>query len=254
MDKEKLFKYSFGIHPKDLPSAAIITPFIPLKRFTAYCTKEASFSGRLFSGIIASKEEGKAAIITSGVGASITQDAIMLLGASPVKRLIFTGSCGGVNTSRIGDLIMCESAFNGEGFTRYHEGPYNIKEAFERGGSIDSDAEYTKEAKKFLTKNAQETKCIKSGNIFTIGALTAESKENLLLIEEKGFSGVDMELSIAYSAAKSAGIKAAGLLIVSDQPLKKPIWEEKSPEEKNRYKRNFEDMVKLSAEFALKKT
>ncbi len=247
----KLFKYSFGCPPETLQKTAIITPVFSAKKFAEYCKTLTSFRGRLCSGMTASKNERKFSIICCNMGAHFAGDAVLLFKETQVKQIIFAGSCGGLAGCNIGDLLVGENAFNGEGFTRYHMQSSDIKEIFNKGELIPADSDYTKSLQTFLEDHIKNKKSLKSGNIFTIGSILAEDRENLHLIEKKRFKAVDMELSAVYHAAGVIGRKITALMFVSDLPLEKPLWQKMSSQEKNNYNKTIEEVVRFSVEFAV---
>ena len=83
------------------------------------------------------------------------------------------------------------------------------------------------ELKSFLESENSAGAPYRSGDIFTIGSLLAEKAEDLVALEEKGFAGIDLELSAVYQAARAIGRRASGLVFVSDLPLRLPLWDGK---------------------------
>ncbi|MFH1552840.1 MAG: hypothetical protein ABID83_04300 [Candidatus Omnitrophota bacterium] len=252
MDKKKLFEYCFGCSPALFPETAIITPFLHVGRFAEHCQTLESFKGRLYSGITAVKDGQKFAVVHCRMGDRFMGDAVLLLNVSPVSKMLFAGACGGLTDCGIGDLVICESAFNGEGFSRYYGRDFDMKRIFDMGELNSADAGYTESLTKFLSRWMPDKTALKTGDIFTTGSLVAEQRANVLEIEKKGFMGIDMELSAVYCAARVAGLKAAGLVFVSDLPLKKPLWETLAPPEKNGYDMGAGELVRLSVEFVSK--
>ena len=250
MDKEKLFKYCFGCSPEIFPGTVIVTPVFPVRRFGEHCRVLETFRGRLYSGITAERDGIRFAVIHCGMGGRSAGDAALLLDVTPARRMVFAGVCGGLAGCRIGDLIVCENAFNGEGFSRYHKRPFDMKEIFDAGGLTPADPGYTRDLKEFLSERTTDKASLKTGDIFTIGSIAAEWRRNVLGIEEKGFKGIDMELSAVYHAARMTGREVAGLVFVSDLPLEKPVWEELTAQERSGYNSGIRELIRLSAEFA----
>jgi AMP nucleosidase len=230
----------------------ILTPFLPLKHFEKYGDIVSDFNGKLYSGAIIAKGAKKVTIVRCGMGSQFMGDAVLLLKETPVKEIIFLGSCGGLKDCRIGDLIVCESAFNGEGFSRYHVKDFIMKEVFEEGMLIPADSGYTEKLREFVAGRLEDKGFLKVGDIFTIGSIMAETQENLLNIEKKGFRGIDIELSAVYRAAQTIDLRSAGLLFVSDLPLERPLGEELKLSEKKDYSVGLERLVRFSMEFVLK--
>jgi len=252
MDCKRLFRYCYGCEPGSFAQTAIITPFLSLKLFRQYCDADKNFKGKLYSGFTAQKNGKNATIIYCGMGDRLLGDGVMLLKESPVKEIIFIGSCGGLKDCEIGDLILCEDAFNGEGFSRYYEDNFKMDNIFHEGNLIQGNSDYTEQLYQFLCSKIDDNPGLKRGSIFTIGAVTSEKKEIIQAIEGEDFSGIDMEISAAYSAANASGLKATGLLFVSDLPSRKPFWNKMDPKDKIRINNAIGQIIQLSLEFASK--
>jgi len=249
MNNKKLFEYCYGCPPEKFPETVIITPILPVEGFTRDHASVTAFKGRLYSGRIVSDEGREYAVVRCGIGSALTGDAVLLLRLTAVRDIFFAGTCGGLTGCRIGDIIICESSFDGEGFTRYHGPSSDIAAVIDSGAFIPADAGYVDQLRTFLAGNARDKTILKTGDIFTIGSLMAETPETLRGITEKGFRGIDMELSSVYHAARATGRRAASLLLVSDLPQKKPLWEPRSATEKTAYKTGIKELTRLTTEF-----
>ncbi|MFH0886862.1 MAG: hypothetical protein V1843_01715 [bacterium] len=145
--------------------------------------------------------------IKCGIGPNHIGDLTLMLGKTACKQSYLVGTVGAVSEKlNIGDVFIADSATDGEGFSAWLKG-ININQAYEP-----SKASSTSLKKLFPNSS--------SGKILTIGSLLAHNKENIT-----GFDAVDMESSAFFSAAKQAGIEAAGIYIVSDLPLKQPLFQ-----------------------------
>ena len=249
MDKNKFFKYAFGCSPDSFPETIIITPFIPLKMFKEHCEITGALGGFLYSGFFAKKKSMDFAVIRCGMGDRFLGDAILLLGETNVKEILFTGACGGLGDEKIGNIFVCENAFDGEGFTRYHRDSFDLCDVLRAGTLISADSQYTGELEKFLSEKIEDRKTFSFGNIFTIGSILAEDKKTLKCIEAERYKGIDLELSAVYHAANIIGCRIAGLLYVSDLPLTKPLWEITTDDEKQVLKKALKEVVKLAVDF-----
>jgi purine-nucleoside phosphorylase len=250
MNNEKFFEFCFGCSPALFSETVILTPFLPLDRFKKHGNVRASFKGKVYSGIIVCRDGRDITIVRCGLGDRLTGDAILLMKNTGAKKIIFTGTCGGLKDCRIGNLIVCENAFNGEGFSRYYAESAGLENVLNTGEMVNADIEYTGALKNFIQEKISDKYALKCGNMFTIGSLLAENKENLMNIEGKGFTGIDLELSAVFHAARTIGRKAVGLLFVSDLPLKRPLGEKLTAQEKKDYQDGLDQVVRLSMEFA----
>lgn len=250
--KEKIFKYLFGCSPDIIPSSVVITPFFQEKEFKEHCEIKTFFKGRLYSGMIAVKDSREFGLIHCGIGSSLAGDATALLGRTRAEKIIFAGGCAGLGTCGIGDVILSERAFNGEGFSRYYAEGFKISGLFASKKYIAADTDIVETAENFWTSRTDAKTVLLKGDIFTIGSLLAETDENISVIKEKGFTGIDMELSAVYSAARQYGKKAVGLLLISDKPQQKPLWEKLSAKEKEKYNKSLRELVRFSVEFMVR--
>ncbi len=248
MDKKKLFKYCFGIECENFPKNVILTPFIPLKRFKKYCDASGMFSGTMYSGYFSTVNNDELAIVHCGIGDRLAGDAILLMGKAEVKNLIFLGTCGGLKEIEIGDILICDGAADGEGFSRYYRKDFSFEPLTARENIIEGDPDYIEEVHRYFNKHAGKG-IVKKGKVFTIGSLLAETQKNISIIKEKGFVGIEMEMSTVYQAAVVSSISAAGIAIVSDIPEEKPLWEYPYKDKETGFNESFEKAIRLSVEF-----
>ncbi|MDD4956925.1 MAG: hypothetical protein PHH49_02245 [Candidatus Omnitrophica bacterium] len=250
MDKEKLFRFFFGTGTDVFPEKVVISPVIPLRRFAANCGVASEFTGRFFSGFVSRGTNGKAiAVIRTGIGSAMTGDAVRLLGECGVRELVFAGFCGSLGDLHVGDILLCDEAYDGEGFTRYHTGALAVDE----GTIVRGSAEYVALAERYIKENCGKAMHIGKGRVYTIGSILAETPELLTGLAGSGFAGIDMEVSAVYAAAAFTGMKAIGLLVVSDAPPERPFWQEKDVNDHKRFSEGIEEAVKLSVGFVGKR-
>jgi len=69
--------------------------------------------------------------------------------------------------------------------------------------------------------------------IHSVNSIHDETKKNLLAWRKKGRIGIDFENVAFFRAAKKARLKPAACYLVSDLPLSKPFYTEKSEKGKN---------------------
>ena len=247
MNKEKLFKFCFGCNPSDFSEKVIITPFLPIKHFQEYLEATRTFSGRLYSGFTTKKG---ITVIRCGVGDRLLGDAVLLMGCAATRKAIFAGTCGGLEGCEIGDFMVAESAFNGEGFSKYYSSGFSIANEIATGEMIEADQEYAESLFGFLEERLYAGSSLHRGSVFTIGSIVAEHERNLVCIRDEGFQAIDMELSAVYQAARMIGIASVGLLVVSDKPLIKGLGEDIDGIEKKALDDGIDELVRLSVEFA----
>ncbi|KJJ85096.1 Nucleoside phosphorylase domain protein [Candidatus Omnitrophus magneticus] len=251
MNYKLLIKFLFGLEMDAIPSKAIVTPFFPLKYFKGHGEKiHKEFNGRLYSGFIAEKNNIFFIVVYCGIGDRLLGDAVILLAKAGVKEVLFIGTCGGLGEVMLGDLLIPVKAFNGEGFSIYYRKNFSMEKLFEYSDNSNSDKSYIGNITQFVQKNYKGTRFIRSEvSIFTIGALSIETKENLTAIYSRGYIGIEMELSAVYSAADVSGIKAGAILVVSDLPLINGVGQELDDNEKIIFKDSLKNIAFLAIEF-----
>ncbi len=232
----------FGCEKEDICETVIITPFLPVEKFVGTADRQKVFRGRLYSGI---KAPGYT-VIKCPMGASLAGDSVLFLGTTKAERIIYAGSCGGLGSAQTGDIVICDKAFSGGGFSDYYLPGKGIEKILGTNDMFPASSELVEEIWRRSHGFKSPEKVFKKGDIFTIASLFAETPEDMRKIEAHGFYGIDMELSAVYHAADVAGMKAAGILFVSDLPLEKPFWETSSSGEKEKLKASAETVIKLS--------
>ncbi|MBD3426736.1 MAG: hypothetical protein GF409_05855 [Candidatus Omnitrophica bacterium] len=249
MDKERFFEFAFGCTGGGMTESVIITPFLSPDKFTRGGDVVGSFRGRLYSGVRAKKAGVEYTVIRSGMGNRLLGDAVLLLEASPVETVLFAGTCGGFGDAGIGDIVLCDKAFDGEGFSQYYRKGRAREDILASGQYVQADPGVYQRLKKHLTGHTPGKLIL--GDIFTIGSVVAEESRFVKNIERKGFSGIEMELSAVYTASNAAGIKAAALAVVSDLPLERPLWG-LTAEQKRQCAKSMDQMAELLSDFILK--
>jgi len=145
--------------------------------------------------------------ITVGNGGFYSPDSAFvteLLCSAGVDVLIRLGSCGVLRKDiHVGDMIVADRAFRGEGTTRYY---------------VDDD--FVPEADKGISDRlfvlaSEETKTHR-GPIWTTDALFIETKEIVNAYIEKGAIAVDMIASSFFTIANLYQKKTAAILTASD--------------------------------------
>lgn len=177
-------------------------------------------------------------LIRSGIGAPQTGDCVLALGCTPCKRVIFTGSVGGLDPSmEIGDLIVAEKSLCGDGFSRYLDANVRTEDRFLH--PIEPDSKLTEVVKKRAFGLCQrESVSLHLGTIFSTDSIIAQFFRLDYLIKNFNCIGIEMETSSVFGAAKLVGIRASALLQVSDViPTNKSLFSGRTREDKER--RNF---------------
>jgi nucleoside phosphorylase len=157
--------------------------------------------------------------IKTGIGAPVLMDAILSLGVTSCKRIIFIGSAGSLDTNiSIGDIVIPEYSVCGDGASRYiAEKPFNNGDVF--GEKIPPDSQLSDIAKRVIEKV-----CLGSnvqwhiGKAFSIDTIFAQFT-HIEEIISMGCNVIEMETAAAFRAAKVISIPIAAIFCVSDNTV-----------------------------------
>jgi purine-nucleoside phosphorylase len=157
--------------------------------------------------------------LRSGVGAPLTGDAVLALGCTSCQRILFAGSVGGLRAGmHIGDLMLPEFSYAGDGFCRYLQPVFPPQDCFlEHNAPDDALSAALYQATLPLAQEAGVA--VHTGPVFSIDTILAQFSI-LDEIISLGCIGIEMETAAAFKAARLVGIPAAALFSVSDVPVK----------------------------------
>lgn len=82
--------------------------------------------------------------------------------------------------------------------------------------------------------------------IQSVSSIHEETRKNLLAWRRRGVVGIDFETKAFFAAAKKAKLYARARYVVTDLPLNKPFYCEKSPEEKARIQIVLKQLCELN--------
>ena len=153
--------------------------------------------------------------ITSGIGAPMLLDALLPLGLTPCRRVLFVGSVGSLDPGiGIGDLVIPEFSVCGDGASRYIASDSLSRDPF--GEKVRPDARMQEV---LLAETARV--CEKYGvqwhvgRNFSIDTIIAQFA-HIDTITGLGCNVIEMETAAAFRAAKLMGLPLAALFGVSD--------------------------------------
>ena len=206
MDAADLLKM-VQLEPGSLGKYAIVPGPIervqPIRKRLKDPVKDFSFAGiDMYTG-----EFGGALVTTANSGMYAPSGAIIteILAEAETEYMIRVGSCGAMlEDINIGDLIIVTSCIRGEGTSRYY-----VPEAFSTAADV-------------LTTHALMEACERLeytyhvGTIWTTDALLRETKPMIEEMCALKAIGVDMISSSLFTVAQLKGVKAGGILAVSD--------------------------------------
>jgi purine-nucleoside phosphorylase len=170
--------------------------------------------------------------ILTGIGAPNLLEAVLALGCTPCKNIIFIGSVGGLDKNlKIGDIVIPQYSICGDGACRYltdkklidndcfGEKYYPNKELYEK---IISKTE------NLVKENNTNWHIGKNYSIDTVIAQFAHIDE----IIDMGCSCIEMETAVLFKSTEICKIKAGAVFSVSDNTvLKKSLLSGRTKEE-----------------------
>jgi purine-nucleoside phosphorylase len=123
-----------------------------------------------------------------------------------VRRLVLLSCCGSLDPSlRIGDILLAERAVVGDGVSRW----YGTADQMQANYEILAASEQTLSAHGLSWRR---------GVLWSTDAPYRERRSELLLLREQfGVAGVDMECSALYTLAAFRNVALAALFVVSDE-------------------------------------
>lgn len=195
-------------------------------------------------------------LVRSGIGAPQTGDVILALGGTSCEEVVFTGSVGGLgNGIQIGDLVVVEKAFSGDGFSRYLDTEVSPSDCFLE--PVEPDWDLTERIQTCAMETCRDrTIPLHRGAIFSTDSILAQFFRLDYLVNDLQCIGIEMETAAVFRAAKLLGIRAGALLQVSDVPQQsKSIYAGRTEEEMERRRSIRKDVlaqVVLSSVLALR--
>lgn len=157
--------------------------------------------------------------IKTGIGAPVLMDALLSLGVTSCKKVIFIGSVGSLDKNiGIGDVVIPKFSICGDGASRYISNrTLNSSDIF--GSKAEPDKQLfddvCKAADIICSQNNVRYHIGSTFSIDTVFAQYAHIDEIL----EMGCNVIEMETASAFRAANIAGISMAAIFSVSDNTV-----------------------------------
>lgn len=245
-DPARVIAVVFGCAPEDVAEDVVLSPFIPLGAFRRYLDDGdgvALAPDFFYRGFTAHFRSRPVTIIATGVGPSRVGDCVGFLSLTPARRVVFVGAVGGLAADhRIGDFFVPTEAADGEGFTRYVDSDF--------GNLVRTATRYPCAAADGGIRHFLEMQgcAVHAGRVFTIGSIAFETEANLRAVAAAGYDAVEMELSAFYASARHYGLAAEALTYVSDLPLRRDLWSERTVAETEALRRAYRAAPRLALE------
>jgi uridine phosphorylase len=138
-------------------------------------------------------------------GAAMASEIVHLFGVLGTRTVIQIGNCGALADGfEAGDLFVAERAYCGEGAAQYYkpDGPW-----------VTASPE--------LVAAVADRERVRTGAIYTTGALFAESGDDLNRWHRDGFAAVDLETAATYAVAEHFGMRRVAILYGFDNPRRR---------------------------------
>lgn len=222
---------AFHCNPEAIRPDVILMPWWQPEIFDLWAERITTLTpGVLYELVFAGKP---VSVVRCGIGAPQAGDAVLALGCTPCEHILFAGSVGSLRPDiPIGSLMLPEFSYSGDGFCRYLEPGFPTRDCFlER---VVPDEPLSQAVARFAAPlAAQEGVSVYTGPVFSVDSILSQFSRLDTLASELGCIGIEMETAAVFKAARTAGMRAAALLSVSDVPVsRKSLFAGRSQEER----------------------
>lgn len=138
-------------------------------------------------------------------GAAMASEVVHVFGVLGTRAVIQIGNCGAIADGfEAGDLFVADRGYCGEGAAQYYkpDGPWVS-------------------ASPGLVEAVAMRETVRTGAIYTTGALFAEGMDDLDRWHRDGFAAVDLETAATYAVAEHFGMDRVALLYGFDNPRRR---------------------------------
>ena len=220
------------------------SPYRSCDIFEPYVNNIKHISGPTGRGYTLHELNIKGNIITyikTGIGACNVLDAVLTLGITNCKKVLFVGSVGSLDPNiNIGDIIIPEYSISGVGSNRY----------LNQNGLLDNDCyenkyypdrKFTNSLSHITDKFILNTNIKKyKGHIFSVDTILAQYAY-LDEIVNMGCNCIEMETSAFFDAANICSIESGAVLSVSDNTIiKKSLYSGRTQQDNSLRKKSKE--------------
>lgn len=184
----------------------------------------------------------KVTYIKTGIGASVCTDAVLALGSTKCKKIIFIGSAGALDSKiGIGDIVIPIVSICGDGVCRYLEKDLD-RDCFGEKYYPDN------RLNKVLIDNAGKICNDNDVNCFTVTNFSVDTIfaqfAHLETIMEYGCKSIEMETAAAFKAASICNKSISAIFSVSDNSIKnKSLYNGRSKQEQSYRKKVRKEII-----------
>lgn len=237
-NKEDICRSNFRCNPHEIRENVIIAPTWEEDIFKNHFDHIKQIAGptghgyNIYEFIIGDK---KVTYIITGVGACNLMDAILALGCTPCKNILFIGSVGALDKSmNVGDIVVPEYSVCGVGADRYlttYTADQNDTYGKKYYPNRDFFTQVWKSTNKIIENSDVKVHIGKTFSVDTIFAQYAHLDEFI----DMGCNTIEMETSTLFLASNIVGIKSAAIFVVSDNTVvNKSLYSGRTNEEQKK--------------------
>lgn len=246
-NKEQICKSNFKCDPFEISENVVIAPTWESDIFKNHADNIRHIAGPTGHGYDIyeiSANNKKITYITTGVGACNLMDAVLALGCTPCKNILFIGAVGALNKDmKIGDVVIPEYSICGVGADRYLTSG-NISENDSYGKKYFPDKELSDKVINITNEITKNTDIkVHMGKVFSSDTIFAEYAHLDEFVNE-GCDIVEMETATLFHAANVVGIKAAAICNISDNTMaNKSLYTGRTDEDQKRRSSVKKDII-----------
>ena len=246
-DRKQICKSNFKCEPSEIRENVIIAPTWRADIFSDYVDGIKHVSGPTGHGYDINElsiGNKKVTYITTGVGACNVLDAVLALGCTPCKKILFIGSVGALDKNiEIGDVVVPEYSVCGVGADRYltslsvSENDSYLKKCYPNKELFEI---ILKSTDKVIANTDVRRYVGKTFSADTIFAQYAHLDEFINI----GCDTIEMETATLFNSAHVAGIDTAAIFSVSDNTLaNKSLYAGRTSSDQQRRARVKKDII-----------
>ncbi|MBU4304416.1 MAG: hypothetical protein KJ893_02145 [Candidatus Omnitrophica bacterium] len=235
------FKKLFGAEPESMSATLIISPFFPLKVFSAHLKKQVFFKGLVFKGVRGIYKNTPVTFIHTGMSATLVSDCVLAQEPRHTGKIIFLGAAAAVQRLNVGDCVIIKEA--GLDIEHYRHYGFECRQKEERGFFADKGL-----IEQSIRAARERNIDLKPTRLMSVYSLWDQDESFAEALVQKDIQAIDLECALFYAAAGRRHIKAAALCYISDHIKHRPFWSEFTLPERLAVRKSFLSIIQVSLE------
>ena len=215
---EDICRHGIGVPPDKVNKNVIIAPWWEPAIFPEFIEADYLNASDHSAVKVWNIREADITYIKTGIGAPVLMDALLSLGVTNCKQIIFIGSVGALDRQiGIGDIVIPEYSVCGDGASRYIASRNLPDDIFAEKAYPDL---LLYEKTKTITARICKASDVEwhVGRAFSIDTIFAQFA-HIEHILDMGCNVIEMETAAAFRAAKLMGIPITAIFSVSDNTI-----------------------------------